>query len=245
MHILFRVVAVLALCGCAAGETGPRRTLVPASLREAGAVPVKGWLPGYDDLIVAEAAKYPELVRLSAARVGALCPKWDSLEDHRKRRFFADFLRVVALFESGHDPAAMALEKAMSTDPVTRRQVVSEGLLQLSYQDQRNFPGCAFDFAADRTRFDEDWSLQDARKTDESALLKSWTAKNTDRSILTPAAQFACAVSVVSAAARASQREGKSLLASLGYWQNLDGHTNPAAYREIVATLGAETPYCR
>ena len=238
---LVGVVAGLALCGVWAIAPSALR----AQSRGAADVPAKGWHAAYDAMIVAETRKHPDLTRLSGSSVGALCPKWDTLGEGHKRRFYADLLRIIARYESGYDPATMALEKAMSVDPVTRRQVVSEGLLQLSYQDQRNFPGCSFDFAADRARFEEDWRLQDSRKTYENALLKGWTAKNTDRSILTPGAQFACAVAVLGRAARASRRERKSLLAKLGYWQNLDGKTNPSAYRRIMAQLDAETPYCR
>jgi len=240
-RVLVRVVAGLALCGSLA--VAP--SVPQAQSRGAASVPAKGWHAAYDAMIVAETRKHPDLTRISGTSVGAMCPKWDRLGEGHKRRFYADLLRIIARYESGHDPATMALEKAMSIDPVTRRQVVSEGLLQLSYQDQRNFPGCNFDFAADRARYEEDWTLQDARKTYENALLKGWTAKNTDRSILTPGAQFACAVAVLSRAAHASRREGKSLLAKLGYWQNLDGKTNPTAYRRIMAQLDAETPYCR
>ncbi len=240
-HLLVRVFAGLALWGSWAIASDTAH----AQSQGAAAVPAKGWHANYDTMIVSETRKHPELTRISGTSVGALCPKWDRLGEGHKRRFYANLLRIIARFESDHDPATMALEKAMSIDPVTKRQVVSEGLLQLSYQDQRNFPGCNFDFAGDRARFEEDWSLQDSRKTYENALLKGWTAKNADRSILAPGAQFACAVAVLSRAARASQREGKSLLAKLGYWQNLDGKTNPTAYRRIMAQLDAETPYCR
>lgn len=48
----------------------------------------------------------------------------------------------------------------MGTDPVTGRQVASEGLLQLSYQDVQWAPYCEFDWSVDKK-----YSDTDARKS--------------------------------------------------------------------------------
>ena len=236
MRGLAGLVIGLALAACATDDMS----------RQSAPAPVKGWLASYDEMIVVEAAKYPELARIPAARVGALCPKWEALDESRRRRFYADLLRTMARHESSHDRSVMALEKTMGIDRITGKPVVSEGLLQLSYQDQQNYRGCTFDFAADRAKFEEDWSLQDARKIGETDKIKSWTAKNNDRSILLPGPHFACAVFVVGAAVRSDANAGRSLADSLmRYWSVLNERSNPATYRKIVAGLATEAPYCR
>jgi hypothetical protein len=50
------------------------------------------------------------------------------------------------------------VETTMDTDPITGNQVASEGLLQLSYQDGRNYTGkvtipCKFNWALDKPLF--------------------------------------------------------------------------------------------
>ena len=63
----------------------------------------------------------------------------------------------MAYFESGWKPTSRMTETTMGIDPVTGKQVESEGLLQLSYQDVPNygsvlkFPACKIDWQKDKS----------------------------------------------------------------------------------------------
>lgn len=85
-----------------------------------------------------------------AANVGSFCPKAKSLNG---KTVWLNIVKSIASAESGWDPGNTYVEPgaSMSLDKVTGKRVVSEGLLQLSYQDSRawsSLPGCkAIDYA--------------------------------------------------------------------------------------------------
>ena len=85
--------------------------------------------------------------------VEIFCPKYRSLNDNQRLNFWGQLLAGMSKFESGWNPASYYVETTMGTDPVTGRQVASEGLLQLSYQDQKSYNlNCGFDWSID-TKF--------------------------------------------------------------------------------------------
>jgi hypothetical protein len=84
-----------------------------------------------------------------ATDVTLFCSNYAALSNDQRANFWAYLLSEVALYESADNPINRYVETTMGTDPVTGKQVVSEGLLQLSYQDQLNYPFCVFDWAAD------------------------------------------------------------------------------------------------
>lgn len=79
-----------------------------------------------------------------------VCPKYDSLDRNKKIVAWGYFFAAVAKFESAWDPTSWMVESTMSTDPITKKQVKSEGLLQLSYQDIQWAPYCEFDWSKDK-----------------------------------------------------------------------------------------------
>jgi Transglycosylase SLT domain len=93
--------------------------------------------------------------------IETFCPKYRSLSDSQRLNFWGQLLAGMSKFESGWNPASYYVETTMGIDPVTGRQVASEGLLQLSYQDQKSYNlNCGFDWSID-TKF----SNTDARKS--------------------------------------------------------------------------------
>ncbi|MFM2337241.1 MAG: hypothetical protein RL115_434 [Bacteroidota bacterium] len=67
---------------------------------------------------------------------------------------WAEFISALALPESGWKLNSEMVETTMGIDPITKKQVRSEGLLQLSYQDKNNYGKfgipCRFDWEKDK-----------------------------------------------------------------------------------------------
>lgn len=89
------------------------------------------------------------------------CPKYRSLTDNQRLNFWGQLFAGIAKYESGWKPTSRMVERTMGIDPVTRRQVASEGLLQLSYQDETSYRlDCGFDWNKDKNL-----SISDPKKT--------------------------------------------------------------------------------
>jgi hypothetical protein len=130
------------------------------------------------------------------------CPTYASLTTQNKLNFWAQLFAGVAKYESGFDPTNRYVETTMGTDPITGKQVASEGLLQLSYQDEKNFSGvlppgvCDFNFAAD----------------------KNLASNDIRRTILDPKTNLTCGVFILN---RQVSRVGKIGITSGAYWSTL------------------------
>jgi hypothetical protein len=77
------------------------------------------------------------------------CPNYSNLTRNEKLNFWVYLASAVAKYESDENPLDRYQESTMGIDPVTKQPVWSEGLLQLSYQDELNYPFCIFNWAAD------------------------------------------------------------------------------------------------
>lgn len=121
------------------------------------------------------------------------CPKYYNLNSQDRANVWAQLVVAMTKFESGYNPASRMRETTMGTDPVTGSQVWSEGLLQLSYQDETGYTFCDFDWAKDKNL-----SPTDPRK-----------------SILDPYKNLYCGVGIL---ARQVARKGAIKLSSGVYW---------------------------
>jgi hypothetical protein len=87
-----------------------------------------------------------------ASDMADFCPKYSQLTDNQKVNFWAYLVSAIVKYESDFDPTNRYVETTMGTDPITGQQVVSEGLMQLSYQDVQAYPFCnEFDWEHDRS----------------------------------------------------------------------------------------------
>lgn len=105
----------------------------------------------------------PEILGQNVADdVEIFCPRYRSLTDMQRMNFWAQLIVGIAKFESGWTPTATTIEyKMMGSDAVTGKHIASEGLLQISYQDEKNYPiQCGFNWAKDKNL-----SQKDPRKT--------------------------------------------------------------------------------
>lgn len=74
-----------------------------------------------------------------ASDIESFCPKWKSLAEAHKVEAFANLVAGIIKRESNFNPQSNMIEKSQGIDPVTGKKTVSEGLLQLSYKDARNW----------------------------------------------------------------------------------------------------------
>ncbi|UOF01310.1 murein L,D-transpeptidase catalytic domain family protein [Bdellovibrio reynosensis] len=78
------------------------------------------------------------------------CPRYNTLDNNQKANVWAQLFVAMAKYESAYSPVSRMHETTMGTDPVTKKPVYSEGLLQLSYQDIQWAPFCKFDWSKDK-----------------------------------------------------------------------------------------------
>jgi hypothetical protein len=90
------------------------------------------------------------------------CPTYRKLNEQQRLNFWGQFFASLAYHESGWNPVSRMVESNFSyKDSVTKMPVVSEGLLQLSYQDESSYRiDCGFDWDKDKTL-----ALKDPKKT--------------------------------------------------------------------------------
>lgn len=130
------------------------------------------------------------------------CPAFYSMSDTDKRAFWAYFFQALAGAEAGLEPTTRVRHtepEVAVKDPVTGKAVRSEGLLQLSYQDQKRY-SCDFDW-------DKDKSL----KPDDPA-----------KTILQPKNNLECGVKILE---NQIIDQGKPLFSKTGYWSTLQPGT--------------------
>jgi Transglycosylase SLT domain len=102
-----------------------------------------------------------------AKDIHTFCPQFDSLNQAQRINFWGQFFAALAKPESGWNPTSQMVESNQGIDPVTKNQVMSEGLLQLSYQDEKSYDlDCGFDWGRD-----SQLAQNDARKTILNPLL--------------------------------------------------------------------------
>lgn len=92
----------------------------------------------------------------SAKDATVICPKYHSLTIDQKVTVWTEFISGMAKYESAWKPTSWMTEKTMGIDPITKKQVKSEGLLQLSYQDTQWAKYCHFDWSKDKKLSQDD-----------------------------------------------------------------------------------------
>ena len=85
-------------------------------------------------------------------------PDYNSLTKKQQINVWGELISAISKFESEWKPWSYMIETTMNIDPVTGTQVKSEGLLQLSYQDKKNYSMLTsrFDWEADKNKANND-----------------------------------------------------------------------------------------
>jgi hypothetical protein len=109
------------------------------------------WNPQWDQIV--ETAIPPELLSTQVPRdVRRFCPRFYQISETDKRAFWAYFFQAMAGAEAGLNPRTNVRHtepEIAVVDGVTHQMVHSEGLLQLTYEDQQRY-GCDFNWEVDR-----------------------------------------------------------------------------------------------
>ncbi len=107
----------------------------------------------------------PQMLNDDAAEdIKLFCPRYKSLSNAERLNFWGQFFSALAEPESGWDPNNTTVETDKNfkkMDAVTNQRVRSEGLLQLSYQDEKSHHlNCGFNW-----KRDQNLAAEDSRKS--------------------------------------------------------------------------------
>lgn len=133
---------------CAQATKPAPPTPIDAKKAELGG---KTWDPAWDQ-IVEKAIPQEMLSSRVPHDVPEFCPNFYHMNDTDKRVFWAYFFQALAGAEAGLNPTTRVRHtqpEVAKIDEVSGRAVRSEGLLQLTYADQKRY-SCDFDWDKDR-----------------------------------------------------------------------------------------------
>ena len=107
-----------------------------------------GWTQFAAKMVLTEA---PDLMK-GTSDIQKFCPSYFHLKTDDKLNFWVYLISAITKYESAFDPASRMRETGLGVDGITKQHVYSEGLLQLSYQDQQNYKFCnEFDWSRDKS----------------------------------------------------------------------------------------------
>jgi hypothetical protein len=207
------LAAVLAVAGCNKHEEPQQhQTSAPRApqMKPAPPTPIDVkraelggpmWDPAWDKII--ELAIPPQMLSAQMGRnVRQFCPRFPTMHEADKRAFWAYFFQALAGAEGGLKTNAVAHHsqpEMQVRDSVAGTRGRTQGLLQLTYEDQRRY-GCDFDFDADRRL----------------------PIKDPDRTILRPKNNLECGIRILE---QELFDQHKPLLSRNQYWSTLQPGT--------------------
>jgi hypothetical protein len=171
----------------------------------------KTWDPAWDQ-IVEQAIPADMLSSKVPHDVRKFCPRFYTMSETDKRVFWAYFFQALAGAEAGLNPTTRVRHtdpEVAVTDKVSHRAVRSEGLLQLTYEDQKRYD-CDFDWENDRQL-----------KSDDPA-----------KTILQPKNNLQCGVKILENQVITQRR---ALLSKKSYWSTLQPGT--VSYRVFAKEM--------
>lgn len=157
---------------------------------------------------------------MSARDATRICPKFQSMDEKSQKLVFAELIVAMAKFESAWNPLTRYKESTMGIDPVTKQQVYSEGLLQLSYQDTQWAPYCEFDWSKD----------------------KALGATDPKKTIFDPNKNLTCGVKIL---ARQVKSKGFVIVSSGAYWAVIKENGRYQKINEIISMVQKAVPSCK
>jgi hypothetical protein len=187
-------------------EAKPQVIKVGKAMKPAPATPIAvkkvelgqdTWDPAWDK-IIEEAIPASMLTPQVPHDVRRFCPRFYGMGLADKRAFWAYFFQALAGAEASLDPTTRVRHtepEVAVKDGVTGQMVRSQGLLQLTYEDQRRY-GCDFDWKADR----------------------KMKANDPAKTILQPKNNLECGVKIL---AKQIIDMRKPLFTRTGYWSTL------------------------
>lgn len=193
----------------------------------------KGWSPDFDTYIKSQVT--PNLLNQTQDVMGQFCAEWSTLSQDQRKQFYADVLYSIALPESDYDRGSLYYETSLGNDAETGLPVVSEGFLQLSYQDIEAYPKCQFDANKDKSFIQDDWAARGGHT--------AWESKHpNDKTILNPFTNLACGVVIFDKLL--STNNTKEFADRLGaYWSSMR-RSHSDTYSQIWQQMRARNSPC-
>lgn len=207
-------------------SASPSATPAPAPLQSASCASTLAW----------ESSVHPERLAWSTYLCGQIdsrfsafdkaqdaarvCPNYAKLDRSQRISVWADFMVADAKYESGWNPTDRYPETTQGTDSVTKEPVQSEGLWQLSYQDQTWATWCQFNWPKDKLL-----SRTDPNKT-----------------IFNTQINTQCAIGIM---ANQITKHGKAMLTSGVYWSTLHDGSSYSKIPQILAIVAQDLYYCK
>jgi len=178
----------------------------------------RSWNSQWDQFILE--ARLAETLSPTPADVQEVCPNYKILSTTEKDQFWLAFFQGLSYVESSWNTRARYVETTMGKDMVTGKQIVSEGLLQLSYQDLKIY-GCNFDWAHDQP-------------------LDAADPYHSEKTIFDPARNLRCGMIIFK---RIVARRG--VIFTRSYWAPLLESRSNRAYRAFMDYIQSHTEMCR
>jgi hypothetical protein len=178
-------------------------------------VPDARWPQAWSDYLQLRIASDPQFLSLVPADFTLACPQYNQLNAEAQVAPIIYLIYAMALSESALVANDRFTEPGLGNDVMTGQPIVSEGLLQLSYQDG-SFYGCAFDWNKDRPLAPKDLA----------------------KTIFDPNHQWDCGVRIL---VKQFQRVKQVFPSKSFYWSTLNPHL--ASYSSILATVN-KAPGC-
>jgi hypothetical protein len=199
MNKISAVVGLAVVMGIAVASRAQATKPAPPTPIDEKRVELGGtpWNPQWDQII--EKALPPEMLSSQVPQdVRRFCPRFYEMGETDKRGFWAYFFQALAGAEAGLNPKARARHnepEVAKRDEVSGMAGRTEGLLQLTYADQKRY-ACDFN-----------WKLDHTLKANDPA-----------KTILQPKNNLECGVKIL---ANQIIVEHKPLLSKSGYWSTL------------------------
>ncbi len=141
---------------------------------------------------------------------------YNTLTRAQKIHVWAEMISQICWHESKWNYLARITETSMGLDPITGKQVASEGLMQLSYQDAKNYPELGIKF---------DWEHD-----------KGLDLRNPNRTILNPYLNLEAGMRIL---ARQIEKRGSIIVSEKPYWSVLDENGSNSKIKEITTVTKA------
>ena len=192
---------------------------------------LKGWLSNYSTFVEYRVDdEYSALRDVATSRVTSLCPNFGSFARAERLKFWSGLLHAISVPESAMGRTMIYREADLPIDSVTGQQIRSEGLLQLSYVDVKNYK---YDGGDISWEFDRKMALAD--------YASGTKAGNPARTLLNAYSNLNLGLFIMNRLIE--RRPTESVQAALGrYWSTM--RTTSSAFSKVKSGLRSYVPEC-
>lgn len=209
----------------------PPSPVVPPSKPTPPRQVINGWIDEYSEHVEGSVGTlYPSLLTLSPDRMTRMCPRWSQLNTATRKEFWSALLWSIAGPESSRNRTVVFIESSMSKDPVTGYQVRSEGLLQLSYQDVKNY----------KYNGDISWEKDREMAIDDYEKLRIYG--NPERTILNAYSNLSLGLFIMNRLLLVTAPKAKFEDALGKYWSSM--RTTNLSFAEVMMHMTGRIPTC-